>query len=180
MPTGILINHSFGCISLFPLQECTAYDQLPTTEATAQRNSMSCFEEIYDEVVVGPALQLGHFCQAPSFQLNEDKPMILSAQENSRSNSLLGVYDFGDYHHECGTSEEFSLLDDQTNYPGDRLTCFDVVPLRSQNYMVWLPRATMRTDWRMENGGLDPLCYNYEEAPSATSGNGMASSGETP
>lgn len=131
---------------------------------------MSCIEEIYDTLVVGHALQMGHFCET---QITEES-LVLSAQENSN-----GEYRYSDYDYECGYRDQFLQLDDQTNYPGERLTCLTVVPLLNANILARIPPVSVHTDWRVEHhddGLLEPACFTFLPA----FGNDMTNISKTP
>lgn len=134
---------------------------------------MSCIEEIYEDLVVGHALQMGHFCETPLPQLDLSQTTVMSAQEEQDDKKITGEYHYGDYYYECGYWNQILLLDEETQYPGDRPTCFNVQPLKRQNRVSYISTVGMSSDWRItEDGeGLDPLCYVFQEDVSATNNN---------
>ena len=129
---------------------------------------MSCIEDIYDKLVVGHAIQLGHFCQTPTSSFEEGQITVMNAQNNKQA----GEYIYSDYDYECGYRDQFLQLDEQTNYPGDRFTCLTVLPMPHENVRIRMPQVSVSTDWRWEDGedsrgGVNPLCYDYEAAADA-------------
>ena len=130
---------------------------------------MTCIEDIYDDLVVGHGLQMGHYCraspEAPISPFEPDETVVLSAQSAAQQgNAPEGDYYYSDYHYECGFRDQFLQLDDQTNYPGDRLTCLTVVDVAEAHVNRFLPTVAVFTDWRMNDNGrtLDPSCYDFQ------------------
>ena len=124
---------------------------------------MACLEDIFDDLVVGHALQMAHFCETPLDQMEEGQATVMSAQA---SDGRIGEYHHDDYDYECGRRSEFVLLNEQAELPGDRLTCFQATTMPVVNLQRIVPAAVMGTDWRGaqedNHDAMDPACYVFQ------------------
>ena len=122
---------------------------LPTSRALVYESSFYCREEIYDSLVAGHALQLGHWC----------------GQEGRQ-----GKYHHEDYDYECFWGNDYMHLDDQTDVEGDRFTCLELLNISdAMMFPSRLPMVEVQANFRYESPP-DPSCYVFEGAVTAEDG----------
>ena len=150
----------FVYIPWFHLKECTTRDQYPTTVVTHPPNNITCVDEIYDDLVVGYAIQIGHFCRSD--------PTIPQEITVNSGDGSSGKYHYDDFSYECDSDNHYMFMDDNSNIPGDRFTCLWTVPMPTHLSILSLNLVTMTTDWRDDESGVgagpDPLCFEFQSS----------------
>jgi hypothetical protein len=141
-------------------------DRFPTTSVTYPPNNVTCTDDIYDDLVVGHAIQIGHYCQSQDISVNSGVGSV-------------GSYHYDDFSYECGLKNHYLFLDENTNSPGDRFTCLWTIPIPGQGSILPLNVVTMTTDWRDDESGAsagpDPMCYEFVSADDVIVGDNATS-----
>ncbi|CAB9505779.1 expressed unknown protein [Seminavis robusta] len=134
--------------------ECTTNSEYPTTIVTYPNNTITCLDDVYDDLVVGHALQIGLYCR-------------------SDDNSQDGDYQFDDFYYECGPEDQYLLLDGNSDSLGDRFTCLSAVSIPTSDLIMTVGGVSMMTEWRnnttgdSSGGTPNPLCYEFSSEGSA-------------
>ncbi|CAB9501396.1 expressed unknown protein [Seminavis robusta] len=139
--------------------ECTTTSQYPTTTVIYPANYVTCLDDVYDDLVVGQALQIGQFCRSTEHTTT------------TTTNSQDSSYRYDDFYYECGRQNDYLLLDGNDGDVGDRFTCLASVKVPSSNLIMPIGGVIMTTEWRddttgnsLPGGAPDPLCYTYVPA----------------